>query len=120
MAFEALLTELETRREAALAMGGSVKLEARRAEGLLDARARITHLLDPDSFIESGLLATAEAKKVRPRAPADGKVAGYGKIAGRPVGIVSNDFTVMGASTPRSIPRRWATSRRRRKSAASR
>lgn len=80
-------------------MGGAAKLEARRVEGLLDARARITHLLDPDSFIESGLLATAEVKKVRPRAPADGKVAGYGKIAGRPVGIVSNDFTVMGASS---------------------
>ena len=36
---------------------------------------------------------------MRERAPADGKITGYGKLGGREVAIVSNDFTVMGASS---------------------
>jgi hypothetical protein len=36
---------------------------------------------------------------VQDRTPADGKVSGYGRIDGRPVAVVSNDFTVMGASS---------------------
>ena len=37
--------------------------------------------------------------EVRDRTPADGKVAGFGRIDGRPVAVVSNDFTVLGASS---------------------
>lgn len=98
---ETALTELETRRRAALAMGGARKLEARRAEGLLDARARVDRLLDAGSFTETGLFAGAEAPALRSRTPADGKIAGFGRIEGRPVGVVSNDFTVLGASSSR-------------------
>jgi acetyl-CoA carboxylase carboxyltransferase component len=36
---------------------------------------------------------------VRHKTPADGKVAGFARIAGREVAIVSNDFTVLGASS---------------------
>jgi len=102
MAFASVLDELETRRRAAMAMGGPRKLEARKAEGVLDARARVDRLLDPGSFLETGLFAAAEAKPLRARTPADGKVAGFGRIDGRPVGVVSNDFTVMGASSSRT------------------
>jgi methylmalonyl-CoA decarboxylase subunit alpha len=41
------------------------------------------------------------------RTPADGKIAGFGRIDGREVGVVSNDFTVLGASSSvRSTARR--------------
>jgi len=98
----ATLAEFETRRAAAQAMGGPGKLEARRVAGLLDARARVDRLLDPGSFTETGLFAVAEAHAMRPRTPADGKIAGYGRVEGRPVGVVSNDFTVLGASSSRT------------------
>ena len=91
--------DLERRRAAALAMGGEAKLKKRREKGILDARARIDHLLDPGSFHEVGLHGTSVMPADRDRTPADGKIAGYGRIASREVGIVSNDFTVKGASS---------------------
>jgi acetyl-CoA carboxylase carboxyltransferase component len=36
---------------------------------------------------------------VKAKTPADGKVAGFGRINGREVALVSNDFTVLGASS---------------------
>ena len=94
-----LLNELEQRRRKALAMGGPERLAKRRAAGILNARERIDYLLDPGTFIESGLLATSAYPEDRDRSPADGKIAGYGKISGRRAAVVVNDFTVMGASS---------------------
>jgi acetyl-CoA carboxylase carboxyltransferase component len=91
--------DLERRRGAALAMGGEAKLKKRREKGILDARQRIDHLLDPGSFHEVGLHGTSVMPGDRERTPADGKIAGYGRIDSREVGIVSNDFTVKGASS---------------------
>jgi acetyl-CoA carboxylase carboxyltransferase component len=99
MAFDVLLKELEERRAKALGMGGADKLAKRRAQGILNARERIDYLLDKDSFFESGLLATSHRAEMRDKSAADGKVAGFGTIAGRPVALVSNDFTVLGASS---------------------
>ena len=59
MAFEQTLKELAERRAKVLAMGGEDKLAKRRAEGYLNARERIDHLIDPDSFSESGTFATS-------------------------------------------------------------
>lgn len=99
MAFEEMLDDLEKRRQKALKMGKPEVLKRMKDAGLLNARERLDYLLDKDSFIESGLLATAARPEVRDKAPADGKIAGFGKIDGRMVGIVSNDFSVMGASS---------------------
>lgn len=99
MAFEKQVEEYERRRITALSMGGAKKLAARKAEGILNARERIDGLVDPGSFLESGLFATSIWPEARDRSPADGKIAGYGKLDGREVAIVSNDFTVMGASS---------------------
>ncbi|QWE98169.1 acyl-CoA carboxylase subunit beta [Cupriavidus sp. EM10] len=99
MAFETLIAELRDREERARLMGGSEKLAKRKAEGVLNARERIDYLADHDSFLESGLLATSYIPEMRERSPADGKIAGYGRIDGREVAIVSNDFTVLGASS---------------------
>lgn len=99
MAFEDQTAELEQRKARARAMGGPEKLAARAQAGVLDARARLDALLDPDSFREAGLLATSARAEDRDSTPADGKVCGFGRIDGRRVAVVSNDLTVKGASS---------------------
>ncbi|MDH4294257.1 MAG: methylmalonyl-CoA carboxyltransferase, partial [Betaproteobacteria bacterium] len=99
MAFEALIRELDDRRRKALAMGGDTKLAERKAQGLLNARERVARLFDAGSFVESGLHAVSSRPEDKETTPADGKIAGYGRIAGREAAVVSNDFTVKGASS---------------------
>lgn len=94
------LAQLESRTRQALAMGGEVKLTRRRAGGVLNARERIDYFVDDGSYVETGLLAVSSAVvEDRGITPADGKVAGFARVDGRPVGIVANDFTVKGASS---------------------
>lgn len=93
------LDELETRRSKALSMGSPKRLQERREAGVLNARERLDYILDEGSFFEVGLLATSNRPEMRDRTPADGKIAGFGRINGRQVAIVSNDFTVLGASS---------------------
>lgn len=100
MAHEDLLAELDLRRERAAAMGGAEKLSRRAERGELNAMQRLDALVDPDSFVETGLLgASAIYKEDEPNTPRDGKIAGFARIGGRDVGVVVNDFTVKGAST---------------------
>lgn len=99
MPFEDILDDLAKRKEKALGMGGKERVERRRAQGNLNARERMDALLDAGSYVESGLYATSHRPEVADRTPGDGKLAGVGKIDGRPVAVVSNDFTVLGASS---------------------
>ena len=92
-------TELQRRRMKASAMGGEARLAKRREQNILNARERLDLLLDKGSFFESGLLAASYRPLMRDKTPADGKIAGFGSIDGRPVAVVSNDFTVLGASS---------------------
>ncbi len=96
---EKLLAEHERRRTRALGMGGPEKLERLKAEGRLNARERIDRLVDQGSFLESGLFAVSNRPGMSDRTPADGKIAGFGSVNGRPIALVANDFTVMGASS---------------------
>ncbi|MET4579269.1 acyl-CoA carboxylase subunit beta [Ottowia thiooxydans] len=98
-AAQELQAEFERREVQALGMGGEAKLAARKASGILNARERIEKLVDPGSFMESGLFATSVVESMRDRSAGDGKVVGYARIAQRDVAVVSNDFTVMGASS---------------------
>jgi acetyl-CoA carboxylase carboxyltransferase component len=92
--------EYAERRDRALGMGGPEKLAQRSAAGVMDARQRIAYLVDDGSFVESGLFGTSAVSEAdRAKTPADGKIAGYARIDGRNVALVSNDFTVMGASS---------------------
>jgi len=88
-----LLDGFTERERAARAMGGEAKLARQHRGGRLDARQRIDTLLDAGSFRELGTFAG-----IRDSAPADALVAGAGRIAGRPVLIGSEDFSVMGGS----------------------
>ncbi|MEJ8859664.1 carboxyl transferase domain-containing protein [Variovorax robiniae] len=97
--YEEQCAELDTRTRTALAMGGEAKLAKRHASGHLNARERIKQLLDDGSFNESGMLAVSVVPSDRDSTPADAKITGTGRIEGRRVAVVSNDMTVMGASS---------------------
>ena len=113
MAFEALLKEYEARRAKALAGGGEEKYAKRKAAGAWNARERIAALLDPDSFIESGLFGSSGVyPEQADETQTDGKLAGYGRINGRDVAIIVNDFTVKGASTSYTNSRKVAHMKR--------
>ena len=100
MSYEALLEEYQARRTKALAGGGEEKYEKRKAKGMWSARERIAYLLDKDSFIESGLFGSSGVyPEQADETPTDGKIAGFGRIDGRDVAVIVNDFTVKGAST---------------------
>jgi methylmalonyl-CoA decarboxylase subunit alpha len=99
MVFDELYKELAEREAKARGMGGPEKLARRGKAGVLNARERLEHLMDQGSFLESGLLAESAIAADRAMSPADGKIAGYGTVDGRDVAVVSNDFTVKGASS---------------------
>jgi acetyl-CoA carboxylase carboxyltransferase component len=93
-----LLAALQAKRSVAREMGGAVKLEKRRAAGVLNARERIETLLDPGSFREIGTLAGNMVGEGERPTPADAFPAGFGLIHGRSVLVGAEDFTVMGGS----------------------
>jgi acetyl-CoA carboxylase carboxyltransferase component len=87
---------IETLRQAkqiSMLGGGREKLDKLREQGKLTARERIDYLLDEGSFVEHNLIIG-----YREKMPADGLVAGHGKIHGRPVCVYSQDTTVAGGS----------------------
>jgi len=61
----------------------------------MPVRDRLKVLLDPGSFVEDGLLATAAADA---HLPADGVITGVGRVEGRPVAVIAHDFTVKAGS----------------------
>jgi acetyl-CoA carboxylase carboxyltransferase component len=98
MDIETSLQQLKERRRQALQMGGPDKVQRQHARGRLTARERIDGLLDRESFLEMGLLAHSAAPGMADKTPADGVICGYGRIQGRRVAVIANDFTVL-AST---------------------
>ncbi len=99
MAHDEMLAELDRRREAASAMGGPRKLSKRREGGQFNAQERLDALVDAGSFFEVGLLGQSSFDADAAKTPRDGKITGFGRIDGRDVGLVVNDFTTKGAST---------------------
>lgn len=92
----AILAELERRRQTATTMGGAERLKRHHASGKLDARQRVERLFDPGSFVEIGAFVGGIAEPAP--IPADGLVAGFGQIDGRPALAAAEDFTVLGGS----------------------
>src|SRR5438445_6995641 len=66
-----------------------------RAEGKLFVRDRLKLLLDPGSDFQEDWLF---ARSAEPDTPADGVVTGVGKVGGRPVCVMANDYTVKAGS----------------------
>ncbi len=106
MPFDKELEELKQRRAKARQMGGPEKIKKHHDQGKLTARERIDQLLDADSFLEIGMLNHSDVPGMEEKTPADSKVAGYGKIDDRRVAVVSNDFTVLAATSSRIAGRK--------------
>jgi acetyl-CoA carboxylase carboxyltransferase component len=66
-----------------------------RAEGKLFVRDRLKLLLDPDTEFEEDWLF---ARNLEADTPADGVVTGVGRVGGRTVCIMANDYTVKAGS----------------------
>ncbi len=93
--------DLMERRAAAVVMGGPERIKRQRDSGKLTARKRIALLIDEGTFREYGLLASHSAHRPEMEGmvtPADGVVTGFGRVDGRLVGVVAEDFTVRGGS----------------------
>jgi acetyl-CoA carboxylase carboxyltransferase component len=83
-------------RERARIEQGQVKYRDKlRAEGKLFVRDRLKLLLDPGADFEEDWLF---ARSLEAETPADGVVTGVGKVGGRPVCIMANDYTVKAGS----------------------
>ncbi|HWA42275.1 MAG TPA: acyl-CoA carboxylase subunit beta [Hypericibacter adhaerens] len=96
-----ILRQLEEKRAAARAGGGTRRIEAQHAKGRLTARERIELLLDPDSFEEWDMFVehrSSDFGMAEQKIPGDGVVTGHGTINGRLVFVFSQDFTVFGGS----------------------
>lgn len=96
--WKTLLNQLQQRTAIAEAMGGPEKLRKQREKGRLNVRERIACLCDAGSFNEYGALAGGNHPAGQQSLAGDGLVGGTGRIDGRSVVIVAEDFTVKGGS----------------------
>lgn len=89
------------RAERRAAMGGAEKVRRVHERGRLTVRERIDHLLDAESFHELGTFARSQRPEDHDTTPGDGKIVGFGRVAGREVGVAGDDVTVKrGSSAP--------------------
>lgn len=93
--------ELREKKKRWKQCGSSEGVKCQHALGKLTARERLELLFDKDTFVEYGTFAVPGSslhgidKKF---APGDGVVTGFGKVDGRLIWAVSQDFTVFGGS----------------------
>jgi len=97
----AIVKELEQRRDLARLGGGQEKIDGQHKRGKLTARERVEILCDDGSFEEFDMFIEHRCHNFgmdKKQIPGDGCVTGYGTINGRPVFVYSQDFTVYGGS----------------------
>ena len=95
------LAEVRERHRIGLDEGRPEVTARRHAAGRRTARENIADLADPGSFTEYGALTIAAQRRRRAlddliaRTPADGLVLGTATVDGRPVAVMSYDYTVL-------------------------
>lgn len=109
MDYDETLADLDRRKSKAWSGGGPARMARFKAGGKLSARERIDLLVDPGSFSETGLLAHSDLPGDAVDTPADSKVAGFAKRAGRRIGLVASDFTVKAGTSSRVAGRKEHT-----------
>src|SRR6266852_8201997 len=106
MTWKPELDDLARREAFAREMGGVDKVKRQRDQGRLTVRERIDRLVDSTSFHEIGAISGSaeydEHGELKNLTPAN-CVFGRGKIDGRTVVVVGDDFTVRGGSADASI-----------------
>ncbi len=101
MSFTQRIIDFFSRKSTASKGGGDKAISKQKAGGKLTARERIEALLDPGSFHEYDLFVQHKCKDFGMEGKelaADGVITGTGTIAGKPVCIYAQDFTVAGGS----------------------
>jgi len=93
-----LIEEYKRKREQIKEMGGAEAIEKRHQGGQWTARERIEYFFDPGSFTEIGLFVkhrTTAFGMDRREIPAEGIITGFGKVNGRYVVAMAEDYTAM-------------------------
>ncbi len=110
MSWKKEVDELARRRTMAEKMGGEEKVARQHSRGKMDARARLSAIVDPGSFREIGKIAG------RGIYGADGQledlaasnfIFGRANIDGRPVVASADDFTVRGGAADAALHRKF-------------
>ncbi|WP_251553663.1 acyl-CoA carboxylase subunit beta [Neobacillus muris] len=86
--------ELKERKKRASLNGGIEKIQRQHDSGFYTARERIGLLVDPDSFIELGMLNHSDMAGTENKSAGDGLIAGLAKVNGRPIMVQAGDKTV--------------------------
>ena len=98
---QAILEQLEAKREQARLGGGQRRIDAQHKKGKLTARERLELLLDEGSFEEYDMYVTHRCHDfgmADQTVQGDGVVTGWGTVNGRLIYVFSQDFTVFGGS----------------------
>ncbi|WP_281018921.1 MULTISPECIES: carboxyl transferase domain-containing protein [unclassified Minwuia] len=91
---------LDARRETIhTEMGGQDKIDRIHEKGRYTIRERIAKLVDPNSFSEVGTFAVSDRVEDRGNTPGDGKIGGFGTVAGRAMAVAGDDITVKRGSS---------------------
>ncbi len=101
MSFMQRIIDFFSRKSTVTKGGGDKAISKQKAGGKMTARERIAALLDEGSFHEYDLFVEHKCQDFGmgdKELAADGVVTGSGTIAGRPVCIYAQDFTVAGGS----------------------
>ena len=102
--------DLARRRAMAEKMGGAEKVARQHSRGKMDARARLTALVDPGSFREIGKIAGRGAYDEDGNLvdlAASNFIFGRADIDGRPVVASADDFTVRGGAADAALHRKF-------------
>ena len=95
------LEQLKQKRAKALLGGGQDKIDKIHEKGKKTARERINDLLDPGTFEEYDAFKLHRCYNFgmeKIKFLGDGIVTGYGRLAGRPVYVYAQDFSVLAGS----------------------
>jgi acetyl-CoA carboxylase carboxyltransferase component len=93
-----LIEAYKVKREKIKQMGGPKAIEQRRKAGQWSVRERIDYFFDAGTFTEIGLFVkhrTTHFGMDKREVPAEGVITGYGKVNGRPVVVIAEDYTAM-------------------------
>ncbi|MCI5048350.1 MAG: hypothetical protein MRY59_12675 [Aquisalinus sp.] len=110
MSWEKEIEELRNREALAEQMGGEEKVARQHARGKLDARQRLTKLLDENSFREIGKIAgrgSYDENGDLTGFSASNFIFGRGMIDVQPVVASADDFTVRGGAADAAVHRKF-------------
>ena len=100
------LEQLKQKRAKALLGGGQDKIDKIHEKGKKTARERINALLDPGTFEEYDAFKLHRCYNFgmeKIKFLGDGIVTGYGRLAGRPVYVYAQDFSVLAGSLSQTL-----------------